>query len=310
MFGLSNAGEYAGSIQSEFEHLMARIRGLWLTEHKEDGTHEDINADSLTLTANTTSGATGNLVADGSGTFDGNVTADADGRPVEIGVEVGAIPSASGVRMTSVASGVGASDWSMESTFFIPSGAQSSLVWQDQVNRAIVGSLNGVMVLGRNTNVGVTPAEYTLYPGGPTSLLNIGLNSPGYRINGIVANTIICLGLGTISTLLINNGLQVPATVTLANGATYDFPNGASALGRLFITSVDQTANASFYMRAGTGATQFIDEFPANMFTATAGTANRTNVFYNGGTGTYRIENLTGAQRTYYLTLVAGTGII
>lgn len=39
MFGLVNRGELNGTTESEFEHLTARLKKLWLKEHNEDGTH-------------------------------------------------------------------------------------------------------------------------------------------------------------------------------------------------------------------------------------------------------------------------------
>jgi hypothetical protein len=41
MFTLINRGELNAVTEHEFENLNARLKGLWLTEHNEDGTHKD-----------------------------------------------------------------------------------------------------------------------------------------------------------------------------------------------------------------------------------------------------------------------------
>jgi hypothetical protein len=72
-------------VAQELRQYYALVQGWLSADHLEDGTHGNIRGRSLTLTANTATGATGNLSADGTGDFDGNVTADADGDPVIIG---------------------------------------------------------------------------------------------------------------------------------------------------------------------------------------------------------------------------------
>lgn len=65
------------AIRQELEQYYALVVGWLSHEHKEDGSHAAITADSITTT--------GNITADGTGTFDGNVIADADGSPATIG---------------------------------------------------------------------------------------------------------------------------------------------------------------------------------------------------------------------------------
>lgn len=39
MFGLLNRGTLSADTEHEFEHLISKLKELWLTEHNEDGTH-------------------------------------------------------------------------------------------------------------------------------------------------------------------------------------------------------------------------------------------------------------------------------
>lgn len=49
MFGLIHRNQLTTYVASEFENFMARLKALWLKEHKEDGTHGDITPSSVTL---------------------------------------------------------------------------------------------------------------------------------------------------------------------------------------------------------------------------------------------------------------------
>lgn len=62
-------------LTTEFDQVLAAIRGSWLTEHTEDDSHSDIHGYSLTLTKDTTTGKTGDVIAGGEGTFGEDVTA-------------------------------------------------------------------------------------------------------------------------------------------------------------------------------------------------------------------------------------------
>ena len=98
MFGMAHRGELDGNTESEFEGLIAKLRRFLLQEHKEDGTHAAINADSLTLVADNATGATGDIdgggeiVMTGTGTSSvgGNFRANTAGAgQVEIGGTLG-----------------------------------------------------------------------------------------------------------------------------------------------------------------------------------------------------------------------------
>jgi hypothetical protein len=53
------------AIADEFRHLYAQLVGFLSKEHKHDGKHADVNADSVTVTENDDTGATGEVHADG-----------------------------------------------------------------------------------------------------------------------------------------------------------------------------------------------------------------------------------------------------
>lgn len=60
-------------LNDALDGIMARIMAIWSVQHKGDGTHGNITADSLTLAADTSTGATGDL------SIDGDVSADGGG---------------------------------------------------------------------------------------------------------------------------------------------------------------------------------------------------------------------------------------
>lgn len=54
-----------GVAATEFDHLYGQLEGWMRKDHKGDGTHADIQADSVTATKDDTTGATGEIHADG-----------------------------------------------------------------------------------------------------------------------------------------------------------------------------------------------------------------------------------------------------
>jgi len=80
--GLTQAG-----IESAFRRTVAAITAGFQIEHKENGTHRDITANSLTVTADTATGAEGGITADGDGVFGGDVVA-LDGTGGECGIGI------------------------------------------------------------------------------------------------------------------------------------------------------------------------------------------------------------------------------
>lgn len=49
MFGLINRGVMPQSVTDEFEKFTGKLKGLWLNQHKEDGTHGTLIADSIVV---------------------------------------------------------------------------------------------------------------------------------------------------------------------------------------------------------------------------------------------------------------------
>jgi hypothetical protein len=74
---IANFSDALTWVTQELRAYYAQMTGYLGVEHKEDGTHSAITADSITVT--------GDVTVDGDGTFDGNVTADADGDPAVLG---------------------------------------------------------------------------------------------------------------------------------------------------------------------------------------------------------------------------------
>lgn len=70
------------NVVDELDNVLGKFKGIWLTEHDQDGSHTDIHAHSVAVTKDTTKGWTGdvsaggNVVAQGVGTFGGDVTAN------------------------------------------------------------------------------------------------------------------------------------------------------------------------------------------------------------------------------------------
>lgn len=77
MFGLNFREILPQIVVDEFDNVVTQIGAFLSREHNNDGTHADITADTVTTT--------GNVRGGGLGFFNGNVTADADGKVVEIG---------------------------------------------------------------------------------------------------------------------------------------------------------------------------------------------------------------------------------
>jgi hypothetical protein len=79
-------------------------------------------------------------------------------------------------------------------------------------------------------------------------------------------------------------------TISIANGATYDLAIGSGLISFIAVGSV---GNASGVVLCAQGTTALVATVFASV-SVTSGTANKLNVFYNGGTGRYRLENLLG----------------
>lgn len=90
-------------------------------------------------------------------------------------------------------------------------------------------------------------------------------------------------------------------TLTLANDGTGQAAP-ANSMGMLFVQD-SEGLGAIFYLR---GANNAVDEVadPATVFSAAAGTAASTNVYWSGANNRYEIQNKRGASRNYRFTLI------
>jgi len=142
----------------------------------------------------------------------------------------------------------------------------------------------------------------------------------GIQVNNTIAGSLLIYntsgsiridrssGDGVIDINADNYGMQMTRTKVIANAGTYDFPNGASARGVLFVTAEQDNATCEFMMRAGSGTTTLIND-PVGICSATSGNAGTLNVFWNAGSSSYRVQNNRGGSRTMEFTLL-GTGIL
>jgi hypothetical protein len=94
-------------------------------------------------------------------------------------------------------------------------------------------------------------------------------------------------------------GYQAKAHVTLANDGTAQLGLSAKPAGHVFLLDAN-TGYTGIYGLHGGGNT--VDEIsdPNGLFTPTAGTASKVNIYYNVGLSRYDIENKTGIADTIY----------
>ena len=157
----------AERVLSSFQDLYAQLEGWLRIEHHEDGTHADISADSLTVE--------GDIEGGGDGTFDGNVTADADSEPVIAGLltAVSNTRQVNGIDMRSAAT----SRWRIGS-YNSPSN-QRELVFIDMLET----SQPYVFRVKRTA-----ANAYMLQPEG-TVALTVGEDAVGGRLTELTAST-------------------------------------------------------------------------------------------------------------------------
>ena len=79
-------------------------------------------------------------------------------------------------------------------------------------------------------------------------------------------------------------------SITIANNATYDLAVGSGLISFIAVGSVNSAAGI---VLCAFGSTTLVAT-TASSVTTTAATPNKLNVFFNGGTGKYRLENLLG----------------
>lgn len=86
--------------------------------------------------------------------------------------------------------------------------------------------------------------------------------------------------------------------VSILDNGTYDLAAGSG-----FVMIYEDAGYGSAYAFTAFGST-VLTNIAGTAFTTTLGGAGTVNFAYNGGTGKYRLENKSGATRTFYLTTI------
>lgn len=143
----------------------------------------------------------------------------------------------------------------------------------------------------------------TLFANGVEGLRLNSSGNVGVRTGSAIYGTLTVNGnIAPIAAPSANWGIDFGTTtsagsyVTLANGATYDLAAGAG-----FIWVFEQSSAVGICVASVVYGAVYIVSNPQNAFTTTAGTGSKTNIYYNSGTGTYRIQNNSGATYSYWI---------
>lgn len=91
------------------------------------------------------------------------------------------------------------------------------------------------------------------------------------------------------------DGTNAGLLITIANTATYDLSTGS---GVTYLW--DNGGNGVGVVYTFYGTVSFAVN-PSAFYSATAGTPLMVNFYYNAGTGTYRLQNLTGLSKSIYV---------
>lgn len=84
--------------------------------------------------------------------------------------------------------------------------------------------------------------------------------------------------------------------VTIANNGTYDLATGSG-----FVYIYDEGASGVCQIATYYGATAIVWQ-NGSLYTVSSGTASKINVYYNGGTNKYRIQNTTGGTKNLWIS--------
>lgn len=90
----------------------------------------------------------------------------------------------------------------------------------------------------------------------------------------------------------VANGTPVVA----ANGAVFQFSDASAFSGMVCVVNTTDGAIALFL--CGGGQVGEVSD-PSNVYSKTKDTASSTNLYYDGATSEYRMQNNTGGSRTY-----------
>ena len=227
--GLTFAELLDNATREELEQFVALLEGWLRKQHKHDGSHGAITADSLTAVTDSSSGATGAVTAGGAGTFGGDVIANSE---ETAGATTGAEASLRGVKSNSSSSGPALqlgyasdakafaliADYLHASAKRLRLHALAELSSEDfvfQVSQDPASAVQGEYYL--------TPgATGKLFLGGPLAAFGAG-----YEIDG--------LHVAEVNLQTVNTGVLAPAQIT-ADQNNYA-PTGIATATTLGLTS-------------------------------------------------------------------------
>ena len=113
--------------------------------------------------------------------------------------------------------------------------------------------------------------------------------------SSITAATFVASGLSTSKWQYDGAGA---GTIAIANNGTVDLATGS---GMVFVHNDSSGTIGVFLCFAG--STTIVSD-PSGVFSVASGAAGKTNLFFNGGTAAYRLENKTGGAVNYYVTTI------
>ena len=171
--------------------------------------------------------------------------------------------------------------------------------------KMIIGTTNLVInEIGAVFNVrieGDTDANL-LYTDATNSRVGIGTISPATKldVNGAATfiNTVISNNPSTVWGIDFASGGSANNLITIANAATYDLASGS---GVIYLWENGGNGVGVFYTYYGAVNINFQS---AALFTNVGGTPLKVNVFFNGGTSKYRIENNSGGTLQFYISTI------
>lgn len=188
--------------KQELEQFISLLQGYLSQEHDEDGHHGDITALSVDVD--------GDVAAGGDGTFDGDVTADADSEPIVLEANTVAGPGLA-MRGTN-------SQWRIRAS----NTDTDTLAFRDE------SETDGTAFKFTKTAAGPS-AAYDFRPGSSAITVNLGTNTSGQKVGQVNASGAIRGATAAFS------GSISPAQLT-AN--THDWnPTGLSAAHHVFVNS-------------------------------------------------------------------------
>ncbi|TXH41795.1 MAG: hypothetical protein E6Q97_36860 [Desulfurellales bacterium] len=88
------------------------------------------------------------------------------------------------------------------------------------------------------------------------------------------------------------------STLTMANTFVFQFSDAAVFSGLVIVINTTDGGGGVF-MCSGGVVVKIADG--SSVYSTTSGTASKTNLYYDGGSGEYRMQNNTGGSRTYHI---------